>query len=869
MTTLTAFNFDLGYSENQIESFYDHLELASTSPTLIRFVSRYGGNLVSEIRGSGFVFDAYGYPLRGTVTGLQDAIDGKRLFAITDFSMAISTFIALSDNGDALMATLFAGADTLKGSPGGDLLEGLAGADTIHGNAGNDMLDGGTGNDRLYGGAGDDVYRVDSVGDVVSEEAGAGTDGIISLVTYVLPANVEHLKLDGAGRINATGNGQGNQLDGNANANTLSGMGGDDGLFGHGGTDILEGGDGNDLLDGGEGADRMVGGAGNDTFIVDNLGDTVVEAAGGGTDTILAQISYRIAAQIERLVLAGTAAIDGMGDARGNEIRGNGAANRLTGEDGDDQLFGDAGKDTLIGGAGNDVLDSGFDTDADRLEGGAGNDTYAIHGDDDVVIELAGGGIDEVIAYTSLTLGANVENMTVMGGSVTGNELDNLIVSKAINQVWMYGGAGDDTIIGSDQTEYLSGQAGNDILRGGKGHDTYIVDSVFDDEIIEEADGGFDTVGAENVDIVLPEHVERLFLSGKRSSNGTGNAEDNSLYGSVASNVLRGLAGDDHIDAGKSDDVLDGGAGDDRLFGGDGNDTLLGGEGSDSLNGGKGNDIYEVTLGDIAFEARGEGRDLVRASVAHVLGDNFEDLTLTGAVAIGGTGNAVANRITGNDRDNILYGLGGNDTITGGRGNDLLDGGTGVDTMDGGVGNDTYVVDSARDRITERGGQGTDTVQARISFTLGANLENLVLGPTGSLKGTGNELANAITGGDGANALRGLGGNDTIAAGAGNDTIDGGLGNDLLTGGEGKDIFVFEIGVATPGKDKVLDFQDSADRLKFIGSAASYADFLAAGGSVEARGADTLVFFDASHRDYLRLVGIDDALIGKSDFIFG
>ena len=110
--------------------------------------------------------------------------------------------------------------------------------------------------------------------------------------------------------------------------------------------------------------------------------------------------------------------------------------------------------------------------------------------------------------------------------------------------------------------------------------------------------------------------------------------------------------------------------------------------------------------GDAVAEAADEGTDTVQASITYTLGDDVENLTLTGSADINGTGNALANTIIGNSGNNVLTGGGDNDALEGGGGNDTLDGGTGADTMLGGTGNDTYVVDNAGDAVAEAADEG-------------------------------------------------------------------------------------------------------------------------------------------------------------------
>ncbi len=251
----------------------------------------------------------------------------------------------------------------------------------------------------------------------------------------------------------------------------------------------------------------------------------------------------------------------------------------------------------------------------------------------------------------------------------------------------------------------------------------------------------------------------------------------------------------------------------------------------DTLVGGAGNDSYVVQRQDVIVEEAGGGTDTVESSITWTLGANLENLTLTGAANLAGTGNALANVITGNAGNNVLNGAGGIDTasyanatgavtvslavtttqatgfgndrllgfenltgsrfddrLTGNDGNNVLDGGLGNDSMEGGLGNDTYVVNAAGDIVSgEVAGGGTDTVRSSVTWTLQPTLENLTLIGNAAINGSGNAAANAITGNGAANTLNGASGNDTLGGGAGNDRLIGGNGNDRLDGGAGND----------------------------------------------------------------------------------
>lgn len=323
--------------------------------------------------------------------------------------------------------------------------------------------------------------------------------------------------------------------------NAITGTAANDSLMGTSGRDAIHGLGGNDTLNGGAGADRLVGGTGDDTYAVDNEGDVVIELAGQGTDQINASISYTLTAEVERLLLTG-AAVRGVGNELANVLTGNASNNFLLGLDGDDVLDGKGGADTM--------------------EGGQGNDTYVVDSTSDIVIELAGQGIDLVNASVSFALGAHVERLTLTGTAAingTGNALDNALIGNGANNT-LTGGDGDDT---------LDGGLGNDTMVGGAGDDTYFA-NVSTDVITEQASQGIDTVHSAVTFTLVGKQLEHLTLTGSTASNGTGNDFNNTLKGNVAANLLTANAGND---------TLDGGAGADTLTGGTGNDTYVMGRG--------------------------------------------------------------------------------------------------------------------------------------------------------------------------------------------------------------------------------------------------------------------------------------------------
>jgi Ca2+-binding RTX toxin-like protein len=291
------------------------------------------------------------------------------------------------------------------------------------GTAKNDILTGGAGADHLAGGAGNDVYTVNVAGDTVVELANQGTDTIqTSLASYTLGANLEILSYVGSGDFAGSGNGLANQISGGAgndimygkagndainggagvdtiygdddrdtlhggdgndlifggnDADSIWGDSGNDTLTGGNGSDTLYGGDGSDILDGGNDTDRAYGGAGDDTYVVNGTADVVIEYANEGDDTVRSSITHTLSDNVENLILTGTTAINGTGNALHNLLVGNDGNNTLSGGAGNDTLDGGKGKDLLIGGDGDDTYllgrGSGQDT-IDNNHGDGGHD---------------------------------------------------------------------------------------------------------------------------------------------------------------------------------------------------------------------------------------------------------------------------------------------------------------------------------------------------------------------------------------------------------------------------------------------------------------------------------------------------------------
>jgi Ca2+-binding RTX toxin-like protein len=601
-----------------------------------------------------------------------------------------------------------------------------------------------------------------------------------------------------------------------------------------GANSVIDGGAGNDLLQGGDGSDTYLFGRGYGDDCIDESGpgafrdvDTVrlvdlnrsdVDFLSGGWLNL--DIVIRVRSTGETLALTrqltdgyGGGKIERIVFADGETLKAGDLPGLIVGRQGVagvDFIYGSSSGDILIGAEGDD-----------HISGLGGSDVYVYRrGDGADMIDDNSGGLTDIDTLNLVDISPDEVRVTregdhllirdiVSGSTLTvrwqfysASEAWGIErITFADGQVWstrdinarlaIEGTPGDDIVNGSAADDVIIGGTGNDRMNGLGGDDRFVATALDGRDAI---DGGADrdTYDASR----LATAVNINLTTGLAQGTDVGRDALVSIE-----NAIGGLA----------NDTLTGNALANRLEGGEGNDSLNGGAGADILLGGVGNDVYTVDdIGDVVIELANEGTDTVSSSISYVLGANVERLTLTGAAAISGTGNDLANIITGNTGSNALFGLGGNDTLkggdaadvldggdgndalqgnagedvlTGGAGADRLDGGLGADTMRGGLDNDTYIVDEAGDIVLEALNEGMDSVQATISYILGANVENLTLGGAANLSGTGNDLNNVITGNAGANLLIGLGGNDTLRGGDATDELEGGDGNDTLQGG--------------------------------------------------------------------------------------
>jgi Ca2+-binding RTX toxin-like protein len=468
--------------------------------------------------------------------GLQDGTDGADDWAAYDLEtggggVAVNLSGETQNLGGTLLAagtardtfgsidTLF-GIEFVKGNSGNDWLLGSSGANRFESGAGNDVLDGGAGADVLIGGTGDDLYYVDNAGDVVTENAGEGTDEIrTSLLTYSLLSrpNVENLK---------------------ATSDTAHDF------RGNSGSNVITGGAGNDLLrlqDGGD--DTVLAGAGADIlFFIGSLTSADIVNGGADADTLVVQGNYAggltlsaNVTQIENVTILGgnntsfgepgtnlydyVLTTNNANFAAGVQARINGAA-LLAGEDftfdGSAEtdasfvIYGGKGKDTLTGSYGNDVFIYAEERFApgDTVNGGpAGYDGIFFRGNYTIDFN-APGYFGLMTSIENMTLTSITDERYARGGDPAGFDYnitlaDNMLlagVELTVSGTFLgsgetmvvdgsletdgnyrfFAGKADDVLKGGANNDLLLGNLGSDLLTGGGGADTFRYDTTAD-----------------------------------------------------------------------------------------------------------------------------------------------------------------------------------------------------------------------------------------------------------------------------------------------------------------------------------------------------------------------------------------------------
>ncbi|MCC5662182.1 hypothetical protein LC608_35815 [Nostoc sp. XA010] len=341
-------------------------------------------------------------------------------------------------------------------------------------------------------------------------------------------------------------------------------------------------------------------------------------------------------------------------------INGTFSNDNLTGTPETDSIFGDLGDDILDGLNGDDEFVFNNVIDVLVFDSEFSRDVYVYSTDGFDIIKNFSWSQYSIINIDPVNQNRKYVNINSRIGSNGSPDVFSPGKTESI-----YGITGSDTIQGSSADEIIYGLEGNDVLYGNDGYDILYGDS-----------GNDSLYGGANAD---------------KQYGGLGNDYLNSREDLGGGNVLYGEEGDDILDGGE---VLD------TLIGGTGNDTYI-----TFAFGSRGDVLSDLFINSKIIEYLNEGTDTVKSSSSYKLGDNLENLVLTGSEDINGIGNALDNRIEGSVGQNflvsgdgndyllgygdydILVGEAGNDTLVGGAGNDFLNGGSGNDFLNGGAGN--------------------------------------------------------------------------------------------------------------------------------------------------------------------------------------
>jgi Ca2+-binding RTX toxin-like protein len=743
----------------------------------------------------------------------------------------------IADPGTDDWRTSETGNNYVQGGSGDDFILGAGGQDTLIAGSGNSTIYAGAGSELVIGGSGNDWLQ-GGTGDSTIEAGGAGNDSLLgigsSASTTVIFGGDGSDTIQGGSGTNILYAGDGGSAErptdvladpNDATSNTT--------IYGGYGVDLLTGGPGSCVIYAGDGGTstsptQIVAGSG-DTTAYGGLGVDAI-FGGSGTDVLYAgdggtnDAPTTVAAGSGNATLYGGAGADLLQD--------------LT--NGDDLLVAGTGNDTVFS-TGNDTVVAG--TGSDYFVG-SGSETYVLNSDvGNTYISAQGSasrlefGSDVQTADLSVTAdltdaGTAVLEIGMEGGSVsvdgglTGSistvtladsgsmSLAELISQDGVDQtvsgangnlifqiesgVAITGGVGFDTISAWGDNDTLSGgvQAGV-IAAGGTANE--IFGGAQTDTIV--ASGGDDTITAGAGSDLITSSGQSALITG-----GLGN--DSIIATGDHDTITAGLSGDQITASGNFEQILGGSGFDTITASGDG-DTITAGTGGDlivvsgdyaSIVGGWGDILtaagHADTIGGGEYETfvvqdattviqPVDGwRDTILSSVSYVLNASVSTLTLTGSEDLTATDAYGYATVTGNA---------GNDTLMGGAGSDELVAGSGVDTLVGGSGFTTFVINNEAD-VIQVNHASAGSVQSSVSYTLGQDLDALVLTGTDNLVGTGNDDSHiSITGNSGNDTLIAGAGDDTLFAGSGVDTLVAGAGTDLLEGVNG-DTFVFNAG---------------------------------------------------------------------------
>jgi Ca2+-binding RTX toxin-like protein len=684
-----------------------------------------------------------------------------------------------------------AGPNVLDGGPGNDtLLRGGKGDDEILGGGGNDVLAGGDGDDRLEGGAADDALDGGNDDDVL--KGGPGADDL-------------------------GGIGGDDVLDGGPDADTIVGWGGEDTVTYAGrrtGVTIKPDGVANDGAAGesddiANDIEVLIGGAGADTILAGALFNTI--DGGPGADTIdggagVDDVDYSGRTGAVAVYLGGGQKSGGAADGAGDTLvdvenaRGGSAADTIVGNVVGNALLGGAGDDDLLGGEGDDSLKPG--TGGDRVDGGAGQDN---------------------LDYTGETQSIRISLDGVKNDGVAGEDR-----IDSVEQI--FGGSGDDVLIGDDERNLFHGRAGNDVLFGNGGRDELTGD-LGDDTFNggpgnDQIEGGFGEDWADYFDRETPVRVNLrqagLYGGPEDAPGDTYDKVENARGGEgrdllIAIFAAEGNGGEDRLrgygtlDGGPGDDQLvDDAGGSSRLRGGAGDDHLYPGFGLDEVDGGPGDDWVDYSgFAGVQPALPGHTKDMSVDLAGGTVTEQFEnDSVIAVENAVSGSGN---DSLSGTPGANELRSGAGADKLDGGDGDDVLDGGTGADRLGGGKGLDTLTYADRAASLSVTLDASANDGESGEGDNASLDLEHVI----------GGAAADSLAGSDLAVTLEGRGGGDTLTGGVGNDLLVPGFlgghdlgtdGADTIAGGKGIDTVSYaDRGVSLTGAGIDVTFDDVAN----------------------------------------------------------